>query len=278
MGRLASDIGGTFTDLVHFDEETGALSVAKSLSTPDDLTRGVLDTIDQAGLDARRCGLLRPLRDDGHQRHHRADRCEDRAGHHRGLPGRAGDRARQPPRSLQSALPQGGPLRAAPAALRGARAGRRQGPGPGAAPSRRPGPRDRGVQGRGGGGHRHPVPPLLRRTRARGGNRGLSAPAPRWCRGHRLSRDHARVARVRAREHGRAQRLRAADRAALLRHAGGRPRRPLPRLPDDGDAVERRHRELRLGQGAPDYAARIGPRRRASTALRSSGASATSPT
>ena len=52
MGRLATDIGGTFTDLVYFDEETGALSVAKSLSTPDDLTRGVLDTIDQAELDA----------------------------------------------------------------------------------------------------------------------------------------------------------------------------------------------------------------------------------
>ena len=52
MGRLATDIGGTFTDLVYFDEETGALSVAKSLSTPDDLTRGVLDTIDQAKLDA----------------------------------------------------------------------------------------------------------------------------------------------------------------------------------------------------------------------------------
>ena len=52
MGRLATDIGGTFTDLVYFDEKTGALSVAKALSTPDDLTRGVLDTIDQAGLDA----------------------------------------------------------------------------------------------------------------------------------------------------------------------------------------------------------------------------------
>ena len=52
MGRLATDIGGTFTDLVYFDEETGALSVAKSLSTPDDLTRGVLDTVDQAALDA----------------------------------------------------------------------------------------------------------------------------------------------------------------------------------------------------------------------------------
>ena len=52
MGRLATDIGGTFTDLVYFDERTGALGVAKSLSTPGDLTRGVLDTIEQAGLDA----------------------------------------------------------------------------------------------------------------------------------------------------------------------------------------------------------------------------------
>ena len=51
MGRLATDIGGTFTDLVYFDESTGALSVAKSLSTPHDLTRGVLDTIRQAQLD-----------------------------------------------------------------------------------------------------------------------------------------------------------------------------------------------------------------------------------
>ena len=54
MGRLATDIGGTFTDLVYFDEETGALNVAKSLSTPRDLTRGVLDTIEQAGLDAEK--------------------------------------------------------------------------------------------------------------------------------------------------------------------------------------------------------------------------------
>jgi N-methylhydantoinase A len=52
MGRLATDIGGTFTDLVHFDEETGALNIAKSLTTPRDLTQGVLDTIRQAQLDS----------------------------------------------------------------------------------------------------------------------------------------------------------------------------------------------------------------------------------
>ena len=45
MGRLASDIGGTFTDLVYFDEKTGELTTAKSLSTPSDLTEGVINTI-----------------------------------------------------------------------------------------------------------------------------------------------------------------------------------------------------------------------------------------
>ena len=52
MGRLASDIGGTFTDLVYFDDESGALRTAKSLSTPGDLTQGVVDTIDLSGIDS----------------------------------------------------------------------------------------------------------------------------------------------------------------------------------------------------------------------------------
>jgi N-methylhydantoinase A len=50
MGRLATDIGGTFTDLVYFDEATGNLTIAKSLTTPADLTQGIVDTIEQAEL------------------------------------------------------------------------------------------------------------------------------------------------------------------------------------------------------------------------------------
>ena len=50
MGRLASDIGGTFTDLVYFDDATGKLSTSKSLTTPGNLTEGVIDTIDLSGL------------------------------------------------------------------------------------------------------------------------------------------------------------------------------------------------------------------------------------
>ena len=45
MTRLAIDIGGTFTDLVLFDEKSGKLTAFKSLSTPKDPSNGVLSTI-----------------------------------------------------------------------------------------------------------------------------------------------------------------------------------------------------------------------------------------
>ncbi|HKC73448.1 MAG TPA: hydantoinase/oxoprolinase family protein, partial [Chloroflexota bacterium] len=50
--RIASDIGGTFTDLVYHDERTGELGLAKASTTPDDLARGVLETIERARVDA----------------------------------------------------------------------------------------------------------------------------------------------------------------------------------------------------------------------------------
>jgi N-methylhydantoinase A len=40
---VAVDIGGTFTDVVAFDEANSSLSLAKSLSTPAELARGVID-------------------------------------------------------------------------------------------------------------------------------------------------------------------------------------------------------------------------------------------
>jgi N-methylhydantoinase A len=52
MGRLASDIGGTFTDLVYFDDARGTLQTSKSLTTPGDLTQGVVDTVELSGLEA----------------------------------------------------------------------------------------------------------------------------------------------------------------------------------------------------------------------------------
>ncbi|MDI7249752.1 MAG: hydantoinase/oxoprolinase family protein [Bacillota bacterium] len=40
--RLAVDIGGTFTDFVIFDSQTGEYSIGKNLTTPPDLSQGVL--------------------------------------------------------------------------------------------------------------------------------------------------------------------------------------------------------------------------------------------
>ena len=47
---VAVDIGGTFTDLVAFDDTAGRLYSAKRLTTPDNLVRGVLNCVDQSGL------------------------------------------------------------------------------------------------------------------------------------------------------------------------------------------------------------------------------------
>ena len=50
--RIATDIGGTFTDLVYLDEKRGAVEVTKSSTTPADFAVGVLDTLKKADLDA----------------------------------------------------------------------------------------------------------------------------------------------------------------------------------------------------------------------------------
>src|SRR5215472_17014570 len=43
--RIGVDIGGTFTDVVLVDEETGRVGVAKVSTTPNDVSRGVIDGI-----------------------------------------------------------------------------------------------------------------------------------------------------------------------------------------------------------------------------------------
>jgi len=48
--RVAVDIGGTFTDVVVFDEAQRDLSLAKTLSTPAELARGVLDGLTKAAV------------------------------------------------------------------------------------------------------------------------------------------------------------------------------------------------------------------------------------
>lgn len=48
MIRLATDVGGTFTDLVGYDERTGEVFTAKSLTTVKDQSEGVLNAIAMA--------------------------------------------------------------------------------------------------------------------------------------------------------------------------------------------------------------------------------------
>ena len=48
--RVATDVGGTFTDLVYYDEGTGRFGSSKVDSTPPDFDRGVLDALRRSGL------------------------------------------------------------------------------------------------------------------------------------------------------------------------------------------------------------------------------------
>lgn len=49
--RIASDIGGTFTDLAFLDERTGEVGVTKAPTTPAHFAEGVVATLRKAGID-----------------------------------------------------------------------------------------------------------------------------------------------------------------------------------------------------------------------------------
>src|SRR3954468_12410760 len=55
---VAVDIGGTFTDLIGFDDETQTFVQAKSLTTPAGLTQGVINCLKESGIDAGRIDEL----------------------------------------------------------------------------------------------------------------------------------------------------------------------------------------------------------------------------
>ena len=48
--RVAVDIGGTFTDLVAYDEDTHELTTVKTPSTPPGFIDGVMNALDKAGI------------------------------------------------------------------------------------------------------------------------------------------------------------------------------------------------------------------------------------
>jgi N-methylhydantoinase A len=58
MSRLAIDIGGTFTDLVYYDEKTQETTISKVSTTPKDQAEGVIQSIKKAGVDLIKCRFL----------------------------------------------------------------------------------------------------------------------------------------------------------------------------------------------------------------------------
>jgi N-methylhydantoinase A len=58
MGRLAIDIGGTFTDLFYYDDKTEEVRAEKALTTPRDLTEGVLRTLEMAAIEAAKVSFF----------------------------------------------------------------------------------------------------------------------------------------------------------------------------------------------------------------------------
>lgn len=51
--KVATDIGGTFTDLVYLDEATGEMGIAKASSTPPNFAQGILDALKKSGIDPK---------------------------------------------------------------------------------------------------------------------------------------------------------------------------------------------------------------------------------
>jgi N-methylhydantoinase A len=56
--RLSADVGGTFTDVAAFDEQTGALRLGKTLTTPERLVTGIENGVGKAGSRFNAAGLF----------------------------------------------------------------------------------------------------------------------------------------------------------------------------------------------------------------------------
>ena len=108
--RVAVDIGGTFTDLVAYDEDTHELTTVKTPSTPPGFIDGVMTRSTRPASSPARSASSSTARRSRTNAIIERTRRRDRARHHGGHARRAPRRARQPPRPLQLEL---GPVAAA---------------------------------------------------------------------------------------------------------------------------------------------------------------------
>ena len=56
--RVSMDIGGTFTDVVAYDEQAGTYAAGKASTTPQDLTEGVFEALAQVVADVSEIGFF----------------------------------------------------------------------------------------------------------------------------------------------------------------------------------------------------------------------------
>ena len=89
--RIGVDVGGTFTDLIYVDDETGAVLVHKLPTTPEDPSQGTVAGIRElaarAGREPRGARPGVPRHDDRHEHRHPARRRDRGDDHDGGLPG-----------------------------------------------------------------------------------------------------------------------------------------------------------------------------------------------
>ena len=265
--RVGIDTGGTFTDVVAFDEDTGELVTTKTPSTPANPADGFIAGIEKILGVARATGRghHRGLpRDD--RRDEQAARGQGRAARlrdHRGLRVHARDRPPGRARRLRQLL-----------LLGQAAAHRRRRPRPhGRRPDGLRGQRDPSVRrGRGRRGRalvprarhhddRRLPPALLRQRRARA--RDARGAAPRAPRGRRLDQlgGAARVPRVRAVDDHARRRRGQAERQPLRHQHPRAPRRlhrwaPHPLLRHE---VQRRRALRRRGRAPADHDRAVRP-------------------
>ena len=173
---IAIDIGGTFTDLVACDVETGAVAYTKSPTTYDRLGEAIFECIRKAAIDAREASFVK------HGTTLVINALLQRVGAKtallatKGFRDLLGDRPRQPHPAVRSAVSSRAAAHSARAALRRDRAGSRVRPGADAARHRRTQDAGRQDAGSGRGGARHQLPQLVPDAGPRAGRGGGNAP------------------------------------------------------------------------------------------------------
>ncbi len=232
--RIGVDVGGTFTDLIYYDDETGEVRVDKEPTTPASPERGVIAAVEKTlgGGELEPRGLLPARHDRGPELAPHAHRRGRRAPLHERVPRHPRDPPRRPGRALQPVLAPAGAARPAPAPARGhgADPGRRRGARPLRGGRRSAG--GRGLRSRGRDGGRDRIHERVLEPRARACRR--ERPPRRRLHGRylRLAPGLRRVPRVRADLDDRHRRLRArsngelpadASRTALATRASAAP-------------------------------------------------------